>query len=882
MVKNLPGFPGENISHSKKATFTFVFPSLTQAFPATFNIFVYMNRIKLIAAFLFVASVTFAQTAPPGDIATIQQNLKKLDVLGSVLYVAAHPDDENTRLLAYLAQEKHYRTGYLSMTRGDGGQNLIGNEQGELLGLIRTQELLAARRVDGAEQFFTRANDFGFSKGPGETLKIWDKEKVLGDVVWVIRKFRPDVIICRFPTTGEGGHGHHTSSAILAQEAFTAAADPKRFPEQLQYVQPWQAKRLLWNTFSFGSVNTTSSDQFKIDVGVYNPTLGKDYGELAAESRSNHKTQGFGSALQRGSAFEYFKTILGEAPQTSLMDGVNTTWKRVKGGEDIDAGIGIIRKNFDAAQPQQSVPALVKLLAKVSQVTNLYWRIQKTKELNNLITACAGLWFEAYTPDATYASGDQMNIRSQIINRYGLNISLDKLTLIQHQDTADTNSAFIEATTQHELPLINKDKTIPANELQTLTNTSIAGAISQPYWLKSLHPIGVYAINNEGNVGNPENPGAPTVRFEFIIEGRPIVVDRKLVYKYTDPAKGEIYQPVEITPAVTANIAAKDYIFNSKQPQNIEVKLKSFTRATGSISLKTLPGWKISPDKIDFSGKEKGDEWSAIFTVIPTDGQQKTSVLQAITTVNGKQYSLGLQRIKYDHIPNITLFPPSQTKLINIDLKIAGKKIGYIEGAGDLVPEALRQVGYDVHELSEKEIMNGDLSGYDAIVTGVRAYNVNERLVVEQPKLLEYVKNGGNLVVQYNNNVGLVTKQIGPYPFRPVNQRVTDENAKVTILDKQNPIVNYPNAITPDDFSGWVQERGLYFVNDIDPQYQQVLQMNDPGETPNNGSLITGNYGEGRFVYTSLAFFRQLPAGVPGAYKLFINLLSKPKTQPNP
>ncbi|MCR8561552.1 PIG-L family deacetylase [Mucilaginibacter sp. BJC16-A38] len=839
-----------------------------------------MNSIKFIAAFLFVASVAAAQTAPPSDIATIQQNFKKLDVLGSVLYVAAHPDDENTRLLAYLAQEKHYRTGYLSMTRGDGGQNLLGNEQGELLGLIRTQELLAARRVDGAEQFFTRANDFGFSKGPEETLKIWDKEKVLSDVVWVIRKFRPDVIICRFPTTGEGGHGHHTSSAILAQEAFAAAADPKRFPEQLAYVQPWQAKRLLWNTFSFGSVNTTSPDQFKIDVGVYNPTLGKGYGELAAESRSNHKTQGFGSARQRGSSFEYFKTILGDAPQADLMDGVNTTWKRVKGGEDIDAGINIIRKNFDADKPQQSVPALVKLLAKVSQLTDAYWRAQKTKELNNLITACAGLWFEAYAAEPTYAVGGQISIRSQIINRYGLNISLDKLTVIQHQDNAGNTKDFFEPEAQYELPVTNK--TIPANELQTISNDCVAGAISQPYWLESPHPIGVYSISNEGNIGNPENPGAPIVRFEFLIEGRPVVADRKLEFKYVDPAKGEIYQPVEITPPVTANIVAKDYIFNSKQPQNIEIKLKSFTKASGSISLKPLTGWKISPEKIDFSGKEKGDEWSAVFMVSPMDGQQKTGVLLAVTTANGKQYALGLQRIRYDHIPNITLFPPSQTKLIDIDLKIAGKKIGYIEGAGDLVPEALRQVGYDVHELSEKEIMNGDLSGYDAIVTGVRAYNVNDRLAIEQPKLLEYVKNGGNLVVQYNNNNGLVTKQIGPYPFRPVNQRVTDENAKVTILDKQNPIVNYPNTITQDDFSGWVQERGLYFVGDIDPKYQQVLQMNDPGEAPNSGALITGNYGEGRFVYTSLAFFRQLPAGVPGAYKLFINLLSKPKTQVNP
>src|SRR6201996_6189471 len=312
-----------------------------------------MNRIKIVIVFLFLARLASAQTAPPADMVSIEQNLKKLDVLGSVLYVAAHPDDENTRLLAYLAQEKHYRTGYLSMTRGDGGQNLIGNEQGELLGLIRTQELLAARRVDGAEQFFTRANDFGFSKGPDETLKIWDREKVLGDVVWVIRKFKPDVIICRFPTTGEGGHGHHTSSAILAQEAFPFAADPQLFPEQLQYVKPWQAKRLLWNTFNFGTTNTTAEDQFKVDVGVYNPVLGKGYGEIAADSRSNHKTQGFGSAKQRGESYEYFKTILGDAPKDDLMDGINTTWGRVKDGDAIAATLAIGKREFAIEHPEK-------------------------------------------------------------------------------------------------------------------------------------------------------------------------------------------------------------------------------------------------------------------------------------------------------------------------------------------------------------------------------------------------------------------------------------------------------------------------------------------------------------------------------------------------
>lgn len=817
----------------------------------------------------------FAQTAPPSDLVSIEQNLKKLDVLGSVLYVAAHPDDENTRLLAYLAQEKHYRTGYLSMTRGDGGQNLIGNEQGELLGLIRTQELLAARRVDGAEQFFTRANDFGFSKGPDETLRFWDKEKILSDVVWVIRKFRPDVIICRFPTTGEGGHGHHTASAILAQEAFTAAADPKRFPEQLKYVQPWQAKRLLWNTFSFGSINTTAPDQFKINVGVYNPIIGEGYGEMAAESRSNHKTQGFGSARQRGDAYEYFKTILGDAPKTDLMDGVNTTWGRVEGGEGIGAEVEKIRKEFDVDHPEKSVPALINLLEKVEKVPDEYWRAQKTKELGNLIATCAGLWVETYAAQLVYALGDEIPVKTQVILRSDVKAYV---TSIVYPLPVPGNPAVASPVQ------LLTDPTPLNNNIKDYEFKIPASSITQPYWLVSAHGFGSYQtgyLDSTGNVGQktlPQNiPYSADITFNLL--GKEITFNRPIVYKYVDPAKGEIYQPVAVAPPVTANIVARDYLFNSSMPQTVEIKLKSFTSAGGSISIKPIPGWDVKPGKIDFTGKIKGDEWAVAFTVRPTDNQPKTSTLQAVVNANGKDFSMGILTIHYEHIPNITLFPPAEAKLINLDLKIAGKKIGYIEGAGDLVPEALKQVGYEVHQLTENEIMNGDLSGYDAIITGVRAYNVNPRLAVEQPKLLEYVKNGGNLVVQYNNNAGLVTKQIGPYPFNVVNRRITDEDARITILDPQNAVLNYPNKIDQNDFNGWVQERGLYYVGDVDPKYSAVMQMNDPGEAPNNGALITTNYGQGRFVYTSLAFFRQLPAGVPGAYRLFVNLLSKPKNQ---
>ncbi|MBC7401370.1 MAG: LmbE family protein, partial [Mucilaginibacter sp.] len=588
--------------------------------------------------------------------------------------------------------------------------------------------------------------------------------------------------------------------------------------------------------------------------------LGKGYGEIAADSRSNHKTQGFGSAKQRGSSFEYFKTILGDAPVTDLMDGVNTTWGRVKGGEAIEADITSIRNSFDIEHPEKSVPALVGLLTKVEKVGDAYWKQQKSKELKELIASCAGLWMEAYSNQASYALGDSMQVTSQIVSRYG-----SKVKITYADDSKKTSDNIYKA------------KELADNQLIAFTAKILAGKLTQPYWLETPHALGIYNITNQQSVGNPENPDFPQAHFLTTIEGKAIVFERRVYYKYVDQAKGEIYQPIDITPPVTATIVSKDYVFNTQQPQTIQLKLQSFTNASGSISLKPIEGWKISPAKIDFTGKAKGTEWTETFTIAPTDSKPRNSVLQAIVNTGGKDWSMGFQRIAYDHIPTITLFPPAEAKLINIDLKTAGKKIGYIAGAGDVVAESLAQVGYDIHQLTEADIMNADLSVYDAIVTGVRAYNTNPRLVVEQPKLMEYVNNGGNFVVQYNVPQPLVLSQIGPYPFRVVNQRVTDEEAKVTFIDPQHTVLNYPNKITQVDFDGWIQERGIYFVTGIDPRYKTILNMNDPGEAPNPGSLIVGDYGKGRFVYTSLDFFRELPAGVPGAYRLFVNLLSKPK-----
>ncbi|MGZ3946121.1 MAG: LmbE family protein, partial [Mucilaginibacter sp.] len=501
--------------------------------------------------------------------------------------------------------------------------------------------------------------------------------------------------------------------------------------------------------------------------------------------------------------------------------------------------------------------------------------------------ACAGLWFESYVPQAVYGQGEVVPVKTQFILRYNLDI---KIQMITYPGIRGYDFPYFHDTTKSENLNVNVGNKLD-NTIKELNGKFVGSWITQPYWMRYPHGIGSYNVDFLDQPEDydlryqrslPENIPYST-QIAFNILGEEIFFERPIQYKYVDPAKGELYQPLVIAPPVTANIRNSVYIFNSQQPQTVQVNLKAFrNNATGSISLNVPAGWRVSPESVSFTNKSKNDEWEQDFTLTPTGSRSQTGAIEAQITIpsDKKVYNRGILVIRYNHIPNITIFPPAQAKLLQLDLKIAGRKIGYIEGAGDLVPDALRQVGYDVHQLSENEIMNGDLSGYDAIVVGVRAYNVDSRLALEQPKLLEYVNNGGNLLVQYNNSNGLLTKKIGPYPFNVVNERVTDENAKISILDPNNPVLNYPNKISPFDFDGWVQERGLYFTKDADPQYQKVLQMADPNEAPKDGSLITTQYGKGRFIYTSLAFFRQLPAGVPGAYRLFINMLSKPKVNP--
>ncbi|MES2762122.1 MAG: PIG-L family deacetylase [Bacteroidota bacterium] len=828
-----------------------------------------MKKAPILIAFALIATSLFSQVSVQMNSAEILQNLKKLNTVGSVLYVAAHPDDENTRLLGYLANEKKVRTGYLSLTRGDGGQNLIGKEQGEPLGLIRTQELLAARRTDGAEQFFTRANDFGFSKNPEETFTFWNKDSILADVVLTIRRFKPDVIICRFPTTGEGGHGHHTASAILAVEAFDAAADPKRFPEQLKSVQVWQAKRIFWNTFNFGTTNTTAPNQLKTDVGVYNPLLGKSYGEIAADSRSNHKSQGFGSAKQRGSNIEYFKLLKGDSVKNDLFEGIVTNWTRFKGMEKIQKLIDECIKKYNALSPEYSVSDLVSVYKQIQALddknTDLaYWKIQKLKETEALLLSCSGLWLEASAADYIGITGQDVFITAQVVNRNKNEVKINGISYLQ----SDTSMALV----------------LKSNELYTFKRKeklSPALAFSNPYWLNQKHDIGIYNVANSTIIGKPENESTTKVTFNISILDLNLKVERALVYKFTDPVKGEVYRPFEILPPATVNIPEKVFVFNDGLAKTVFITIKANTANTnGTLEIKGSEGWNISIKNSEFKLANKGDE--AIIEVnVSADKTAKDGRLQALVNVNNASYNKSIKRIEYDHIPYQFILSDAEAGLVNVDLKKTGTNIGYIPGAGDDVQAALKQVGYNVTVLTDELLSNENLSKYNAIVSGVRAYNTNDRLQVHYNKLMDYVKNGGNLIVQYNTNnrIGPVKANIGPYPFTISRDRVTNEKADVKFNNEKHAALTFPNQITQKDFEGWVQERGIYFATEIDKQYETIFTMNDPTEKASEGSLIIGKYGKGNFVYTGLVFFRELPAGVPGAYRLFANLLSLPENK---
>ena len=799
----------------------------------------------------------------PLNAAEIQLAFQKLDVLGRVLYVAAHPDDENTNLIALWANGSLYDAGYLSLTRGDGGQNLLGPELREKLGVIRTQELLAARRLDHGRQFFTRAVDFGFSKTAEETLRIWDRDKVLSDIVWVIRRFRPDVVVTRFSPDDDKTHGHHTASAILAREAFQAASDPKRFPEQLALVEAWKPTRLVWNTspffFSNRNVPFDPTGLATMEAGGFDPLLGKAFTEIAAASLSMHKSQGVGSPPRRGARKEYFKVLEGAPITNGLFDGVDTTWSRVPKSVAIARKVKQVVAAFVPTDPAASVPKLLDLRKALTQFSDKDWGTQKRAEVDSIIAACLGLNIESSTTVAAVSTAQPLLLKFEAINRSKVPVQL-----------LEVRAPISGETFQLDLAL-PADQFVAKDIAATLPKDI---TWSQPYWLRKPATLGTFGVDDQTLIGLPENPPPFPVEVALRVGDQDLRYSVDTKYRTVDPIIGEVRQALVIAPPVFANLSDPVFVFGDEKLKSVQVRVVASTAAvSGQLRLEAPKGWGIEPASVPVDLKAAGAEIIATFAIKPPPNPSE-GTLRAVVSVEGRDYSFARESIAYPHIGLHVLMPPAEAKIVRADIRKKGELIGYIPGAGDEVPQSLQQIGYNVKVLDGVDVTAQNLKRFDAVVLGIRVCNTQARIASWMPELLAYVKAGGVVVAQYNTTSDLKTKEIGPFPLEISRDRVTDENAELRILAPEHPLLNSPNKITAEDFKGWVQERGLYFPNKWDPAWTPIFSCNDPGEKPLEGGLLVARFGQGYFIYTGYSWFRQLPAGVPGAYRLFANMVS--------
>ncbi|SHM85615.1 N-acetylglucosaminyl deacetylase, LmbE family [Chryseobacterium carnipullorum] len=814
-----------------------------------------------------------AQQVRPSKSSEIYRELKTLKQLPKVLYLAAHPDDENTGLLSWLINDQNVETGYLSLTRGDGGQNLLGTEQGAALGLIRTHELLEARKLDGAQQFFTRAIDFGFCKNTTDTFKQWDENSIIADVVWVIRQFRPDVIICRFPPTAAAGHGQHAASAVVAEKAFKLAGDKTAFPDQLKYVNAWQPKRVLWNTFRFGGVNTTAENQLKVTVGQYDAQLGMGYGELAGLSRSLHKSQGAGTQSVAGIRTEYFAHVLGEPAKATLFDGVTKTWTS-QGSADIDQSLDQIISTFNFNNPDLSLRALLALRKKVMALKDIDLKKDKIAALDKIILSCAGFMGEVVTNQAEAVAGDHYNFRLNLISR------ASDPVVVENVQWLNQSESFNRKLSKDSLITIQHDLQIPSD-----------AALTEPYWLaKSPTNAATFSVPSDTLIGLPEAESPLNVWVGLKIGSEKFQVKLPLSFKKLDPVRGDVVEGLRIVPALELKFTQPLYVVKENEDLHLSLNVKANSSkkfSNGTLNLMYNGERLGGADVSSLNGKDTTIDYVIPKTKLAAIHSSRLQ-LDANFVADGVTYNKKQILIQYPHLPSLQYFAPATVTVMKGDIQAKFKKVGYIEGAGDFIPEFLRMAGIQVEVLKDEDFYgnidesagNGSqnkLSQYDAIVLGVRANNTEKKLGRWMPFLWSYTKAGGNLVMQYNTNQDTTVDQLGMYNFSIANKRVTEENAAVTFLNPNHKLLNFPNKITADDFKDWVQERGAYFPAQWDAAYEPLFEMHDTGEEPLQGSTLYAQYGKGNFIYTPLAFFRQLPAGNIGAARLFFNFLSAQK-----
>lgn len=794
--------------------------------------------------------------------------------LSGVLYVAAHPDDENTELLAYLARGRGCRTAYLSLTRGDGGQNVRGSDLGTKLGVARTQELLSARKLDGARQYFSRAIDFGFSKSHIETLKTWQEREILKDTVRVIRLFRPDVIITRFSTEPGGTHGHHTASALVALEAFKIAGRRDAFPEL--GLPPWQPRRIFWNTSIWQKEKIQDhATLLTMNIGGKDPLSEQTIQDIAEQSRAMHKTQGFDTFKFPGSDNKVreasFQLLAGDSVRTDILEDIVQDWSRYPGGKEINDSVDKVIAALDNTNENQLPLYCLNELFRIKSILEKIPADPVTEEkrvdLSKIILECTGLSATGTVQRAEALPGESLLVACEVTHYPGLiaNIPIrwDSISFPVLGKTEEIDANLSAATfTKHDTTI-----TIPSTM-----------QLTQPYWLRKPGTNGLFSVEDENLLRFAENPAEMPVKFSFSINGETLTTESDLTYRNKRAASKPEFEKLAIVPPISMSFDSDITLAKPGEQKNIELKvIATRENIQAEVSLLAPPGWTVKPESQHLKFVKSNHLKKLTFS-LNAPPYESRGVIQANAKVGDEVWKTDRQEIVYHHIPRQILQPPAVSMAVSTDVKILAKRIGYLPGAGDDIPKCLRQIGCIVLELKDSSQVSEDyLNGFDAIVVGVRALNVRKDISAYMPHLLSYVKHGGTLLIQYNRDQNLLCDSFAPYPIELSNDRITNEQANVDILVQDSSILNIPNRITPKDFDGWVQERGLYFPSKWDKHYTALLSMKDADEAPTKGSVLVAKFGKGYYVYTGLSFFRQLPAAVPGAYRLFANLLSPSK-----
>jgi LmbE family N-acetylglucosaminyl deacetylase len=835
--------------------------------------------------------------------------LRKINTVGTLMMATAHPDDENNGLLVRLGQGEGIRTAVVTATRGDGGQNEIGPELFDALAVLRTEELLAVHRFDGAEQYFTRAVDFGYSFSREETLARWGHQEILGDEVRMIRTIRPDVITA-MTTQGTGGGQHHQASAFLAQEAFGLAADPSKFPEQIREgLRPWQPKKLYFMAgFGFRREPPPEGRTTRIDLDGFDPLLGRTYAEVGTEERSMHKCQGMAQLLALpGPAATRYRLIECTVPgafdrdETTLFDGVDTSIQGLAqyagphpppeltaalaevSGQAVTALTAFEQGGAASATPAifAGLGAVRSLRTRLAAMTlgdaaraEIDFRLEREERLfEQAATLAYGMRFEALADDGLVVAGQPVKLTLMVANHGPVGIGVRDVALSGFDDVTPCRPGAAQP-----------------DAVYTCTPSARIPAGAEPttiYW-KHLPDADRYVFAPDVPFGVPFRPTPFRVRFTLEFPEASVVVERPVEYRYQGNIfSGEKRMEVNVVPALSVESTPEIAIVPSGQvadrsaaAREVRVTVTNGTQAaaTASVALRVPAGWTVSPSAADVSFEREDEAETRRFTVTPAaDAAPGSFTVTAVATMEGRPFEEGYQVIEYPHIHRRHIVRPAATRVEVVDVTPPRPMtVGYVMGVGDQVPEAIEQLGARVVQIGRDELAFGDLSKYDVIVTGVRAYERRDDLRAHNHRLLDYVREGGTLIVQYNK-FEFNEAQYGPYPAKVSSNRVTDERAPVEVLQPENPIFTTPNRIGPETWADWVQERGLYFLGEKDPHYVDLVRMEDPfpyNAGMKTGALVEADYGKGHWIYVGLGLWRQLPAGTPGAYRLLANLLS--------